>query len=245
MKRILITISSVFIICLIPFSFINAQEKKTEKKIKIIVSDDSGTKVIVDTLIIDGSMNDSIKLKNGEVIYLNNSGDEKIVKPLGKAERIFVTVSSDGKENQKEANEFTVIYSDSSDMSENGEHSKIYVISDDINSGDTKNVHYKVVSKSLKNSEGNDRIIYFNDSKSSDKEMDKKFDVYSDSDEESGVEKTRYVIAKDGMVVTVESSDEARAKELIKEIEKKLGVNDEGSEKKVTVKSETKKNSKK
>lgn len=245
MKRILITISSVFIICLIPFSFTNAQEKKTEKKIKIIVSDDSGTKIIIDTLISDGSGNDSIKLKNGEVIYLNHSGDGDMVKHHGKAEKIYVTVSSDGKENQEEPNEFTVIYSDSAYVSENGEHSKIYVISDDKNSVDTKNVHYRIVSESSKHNEGNDRIIYINNGKSSDKEMDNKFDVFIGSDEKSGAEKTRYVIAKDGIVVTVESSDEARAKELIKEIENKLGVKDEGSEKKVTVKSETKKSAKK
>ena len=33
------------------------------------------------------------------------------------------------------------------------------------------------------------------------------------------VEKTKYVIAKNGMVVTIEGNDEARAKELVKEIE--------------------------
>jgi hypothetical protein len=180
MKRILIAISLVFITCLMPFTFVKGQEKKTEKKIKIIVSDNSGTKIIVDTLISDGSMNDSIKLKNGEVIYLNHSGDGDMVKHHGKAEKIYVTVSSEGKENEKEENE-----------------------------------------------------------------MDKKLDVYIDSDNESAVEKTRYIIAKDGMVVTVESSDEAKAKELITEIEKKLGVKDEGTEKKEIVKSESKKSVKK
>jgi len=245
MKKILITISSVFIIWLMPFTFIKGQEKKTETKIKIIASDDSGTKVIIDTLISDGSMNDSIKLKNGEVIYLNHTGDGDMVKHHGKAEKIYVTVSSDGKENEKEENEFTVVYADSADISESGDHSKLYVISDDKGSGENKKVHYKVISKSSKNNEDYDRIIYINDGKSSEREMDKKFDVYIDSDNESAVEKNRYVIAKDGMVITVESSDEAKAKELIKEIEKKLGVKDKDSEKKEIVKSESKKGAKK
>ena len=38
--------------------------------------------------------------------------------------------------------------------------------------------------------------------------------------------KVRYVVAKNGMVVTVEGNDEAKAKELFNEIEKKL---DEGT----------------
>src|ERR1035437_10934366 len=44
---------------------------------------------------------------------------------------------------------------------------------------------------------------------------------YGDND--STIEKTRYVIAKDGMVVTVEGNDETKTKELVKEIENKLG----------------------
>ena len=42
---------------------------------------------------------------------------------------------------------------------------------------------------------------------------------------------TKYVIAKDGVVVTVESKDEAKAKDLIKEIENKLGISEEDNKK--------------
>ena len=62
-----------------------------------------------------------------------------------------------------------------------------------------------------------------------------------DIDNDSTVEKTRFVIAKDGMVVTIEGKDEAKVKELAKEIESKLGVNTEGSDKKETIKVESKK----
>ena len=74
----------------------------------------------------------------------------------------------------------------------------------------------------------------------------KTFDVYvSENENESTTEKARYVIAKDGMVVTIEGNDEAKAKELVKEIENKLGVNNEGTEKKETVKVISKKSVKK
>jgi len=66
-----------------------------------------------------------------------------------------------------------------------------------------------------------------------------------DGDNDSLADKTRIVIAKDGMVVTIEGNDEAKAQELAKEVENKLGINSEGSEKKETVKVESKKTIKK
>ncbi|TAL62261.1 MAG: hypothetical protein EPN88_13555 [Bacteroidetes bacterium] len=246
MKRIIIIISSAFIICLFPFSHAKAQEKKTEKKIKIIVSDDSGTKVVIDTLLCDGSMNDSIRLKDGKVIYIGHQENDDLLKPDEKTEKIFVTVTSDGKDRKKEYKEITVTCSHSADLSEVGEHSKAILISDDNDTGGNANVKYRVISKSLKSDGDKDQYFYIKEGKSSKKEMEKTFDVLvTGDDKESGIEKTRYVIAKDGMVVTVESSDEAKAKELIKEIENKLGVNTEGGEKKEKVKTETKKTIKK
>lgn len=64
-------------------------------------------------------------------------------------------------------------------------------------------------------------------------------------DNDSETEMTKYVIAKDGVVVTVESKDEAKAKDLIKEIENKLGVNKEENQRKEIIKTETKKTIKK
>jgi len=64
-------------------------------------------------------------------------------------------------------------------------------------------------------------------------------------DNDSETEMTKYVIAKDGVVVTVESNDEAKAKDLIKEIENKLGVNKEENQRKEIIKTETKKTIKK
>ena len=50
--------------------------------------------------------------------------------------------------------------------------------------------------------------------------------IWVDKDD-SSEEKSRYVIAKDGIVVTVEGKDEAKTKAFAKEIEEKLGVKSE------------------
>jgi ABC-type Na+ efflux pump permease subunit len=147
MKRILKIVYSSIIILIVPFSMTLGQDKKSEQKIKIIVDDGSGSKVIIDTVYKDSSAPDSMKLKDGSVVYLKHG---------------------------------------------------------------------------------------------------KTFDVYvSENENESTTEKARYVIAKDGMVVTIEGNDEAKAKELVKEIENKLGVNNEETEKKETVKVISKKSVKK
>ncbi len=57
--------------------------------------------------------------------------------------------------------------------------------------------------------------------------------VYSNADA------SKYIIAKDGMVITVEGNDEAKAKEIIKLIEDKLNIKSESGEKKEVVKNET------
>ncbi len=103
--------------------------------------------------------------------------------------------------------------------------------------------HYKVITSTSKD-EGDkgDRIIYINEGNAPERKSEKTFDVYVTSDnKESSVEKTRYIIAKDGMVVTVEGNDEIKVKELVKEIENKLDVKSEGVEKKETVEVETQK----
>lgn len=147
MKRIFKIIYSSIIILIVPFSILLGQDKKSEQKIKIIVNDGSGSKVVIDTVYKDSSAPDSMKLRDGTVIYLK---------------------------------------------------------------------HGKTVDVNV-----------------------------SENENESTTEKASYVIAKDGMVVTIEGNDEAKAKELAKEIENKLGVNNAETEKKITVKVESKKSVKK
>lgn len=141
-------------------ALVSAQDKKTEQRIKVIVEDGSGKKVIIDTVYKDTPAPDSIKLKDGTVIFMKHEGD----------------------------------------------------------GADTR--HGEKVNVIMRSSKEN-------------------------GDNDSSADETRIVIAKDGMVVTIEGNDEAKAQELAKEIENKLGVNSEGSEKKETVKVESKKTIKK
>ena len=174
MERIRKIIYSSIIILLIPFSLALGQDKKSEQKVKIIVDDGSGSKVIIDTVYKDSSAPDSMKLKDGTVIYLKHSGEESDREHPDRKKHILITSSSE------------------------------------------------------------------------DKETGKTVDVYvSENENESTTEKARYVIAKDGMVVTIEGNDEVKAKELAKEIENKLGVKNEVTEKKETVNVVSKKTVKK
>jgi ABC-type Na+ efflux pump permease subunit len=54
MKRLFKIVISAFIFGLLPLSILSGQEKKSEQKVKIIVYDGTGTKVVIDTLIKDG-----------------------------------------------------------------------------------------------------------------------------------------------------------------------------------------------
>jgi hypothetical protein len=168
MKRIIKIICASLFALLVPLILVSGQNKKSEQKIKVIVDNGSGTKVIIDTVYKDTPAPDSINLNNGTVVYIKHHGEVRDSEHQGGKEHLTVTYSSNSTSNSRE-----------------------------------------------------------------------------DFDNDSTVEKTRFVIAKDGMVVTIEGNDEAKAKELAKEIESKLGVNTKGSDKKETVKVESKKEIKK
>jgi hypothetical protein len=187
MKRIFIAAGIALFILILPYSAAKGQDKKTEQKIKIIVNEGSGSKVVIDTVFNDKPAPDSLKLKDGSTIFIKHHADYEDSGSHKGKEHIYVTYSSDGKDKGKEIKEVTVIASDSTNFTEPGD----------------------------------------NDEK------------------DSAVEKTRFVIAKDGMVVTIEGADESRAKELAKIIEEKLGVNSEVTGKKETLKVESKKTIKK
>ena len=199
-----------FLIFMLSAALVSAQDKKTEQKIKVIVEDGSGTKVIIDTVYKDTPAPDSIKLKDGTVIFIESDTRHN----KGK-KNYFVTYSTDGTNEGKEAHEVTVISTDSIRSNKGGDSNDvIYYTNSDKSRGGEK---VEVIMKGTK----------------------------EDGDNDSLADKTRIVIAKDGMVVTIEGNDEAKAQELAKEVENKLGINSEGSEKKETVKVESKKTIKK
>jgi hypothetical protein len=179
----------------VPISAAIGQDKKTEKKIKVIIDDGSGSKTVIDTTFTNSPLPDSVILKNGRVIYFAGSGKEEMT---GKSpEKVLVTVTSTGSD-EKNKEQTVIVTSDDATWNQK------------VNDGEkTYNIRIK----------------------------------HDDNDSET--EMTKYVIAKDGVVVTVESNDEAKAKDLIKEIENKLGVNKEENQTKEIVKTETRKTVKK
>jgi len=203
MKRIVTIALTLILVVLIPSGIINAQEKKNEQKIKIIVVDKEGTKVEIDTVM---------KGENGERMIMKH-----------------VTVTDSDSEHLQhisEAGDIVIIRSDTHLTEEPGGKTFTWTSSGS-NSGDVK-------------------YIYINETKDTVKGGEKTYDVKVVTDEkDNSVEKTKYVIAKDGMVVTVEGSDEAKVKEMIMEIESKLGVSKEDKNEKQVVKEETKKTTKK
>ena len=239
MKRIFKIIYATFLILIIPLSIVAGQDKKSEQKIKIIVDDGSGTKIVIDTIFKDTPEPDSIKLKDGTVIYLKHHSDETDIRHHDGQKHIFITASSDGKDDGKEVKEVTIISSDSAHCKKacNSGDAIFYTNSHEGKGGGK----YKVITRSSGEHGDKGEIIYINTGKVCDKETEETFDVYvSNNDNESTVKKTRYVIAKDGMVVTIEGNDEAKVKELAKEIENKPGVKSKGTDIKEPVKVESK-----
>ncbi len=165
MKRIIAILSSSIILCLLPLTTANSQEKNSEQKIKIVVADGSGTKIVIDTLIKDGHAGDTIRLKDGKMIFIGDSGDKTFMKHSDGSGHVYVYTSKDEKKKDNTVKTITVLSSDNVSWSENNEES--FESSDDV---------------------------------------------------------TRSIIAKDGIVVTVEGKDEAKVKELAKEIHQKMGI---------------------
>jgi len=248
MKRIKVGFFTL-LISLIPLSMISGQEKKSEQKVKIVVADDSGTRVVIDTVFTDVPVVDSIRLKDGYVIYLGKSrGEGRYIHRPGR-ERVFITVPSTDKGINKETKEITIISSDSIEWIENqkGEKEKIIIYSDKRTHGGEPGKEYKVITRVDKDGENeSEQYIYINDDKVIRREGENKFDVYTIPGEfDSSVDKTKYVIAKNGIVVSVEGDDEEKVKEIMKEIESKLGVNKDESKNETVVKEVDKKTVKK
>ena len=243
---------TAFLLMLIPGIILNAQEKKSEQRVKIVVADKSGTKVELDTLITGSTKADSIKLKNGEVVYLTRLGKGGIeTHSEGDNKTMFVTYSKNGKGEKGEGGKenhktITIISGDSDSNFEGGDGNEVVIIKD--GKHDTGGKGGEVMSWSSSSSSGNsngEKHIYINEDKGSVKEGKKTYEVTVTTDDKSNtVEKTKYVIAKDGMVVTIEGNDEARAKEILNEVQKKLGVDQKDKSEKKEAKKEAKKENK-
>jgi hypothetical protein len=186
MKRITSIIAASCILFLIPFVFVSGQEKKSEQRIKIVIANDGGSDVILDTLITGKPLNDSIVLKDGKTIYLVHDDKDEVAGAPGCKKYVITTTSSDEGDSKKEIKKEIMIVSSDSDMT--------------AEKGNEKNSQLSWVQA---------------DGKS--------YSYTVEEDTRAGdSEKTKYVIARDGITITVEGSDYAKVKELTREIEKTL-----------------------
>lgn len=246
MKRIFKIIYAAIIILMVPFSLVQGQDKKSEQKIKITVNDGAETEVVIDTVFKDGPGPDSLMTKDGTIIFMKHPVHETGMRHHSGREHFYVTCSADRKEDRKRFKEVTIINSDSVNQKTEEDSVNVVYYSNSGTHERRGSERYKVITSGSKERSDKREIIYINKDKTPGKEIEYSYTVSdSDNDNDSTMEKTKYVIAKDGMVVTVEGNDETKAKELVKEIEAKLGVKSEGTEKKESVKVESKKTIKK
>lgn len=175
------------------------QEKKNEKKIKVIVDDGSGAKTVLDTIITGTSHPEVIKLKDGNVIFIGEP--EAGLKHVSEGKKVIVSIEADENGNKHMEKDIFVMSSDSAKwtVSSAGDKGHLYIYSNDKGTGEK-----------MDEWEG-EEVIVIKDGK-----------VTENHGESADV--TKYVIAKDGVVVTVESDDEAKANEIIKMVESKLGI---------------------
>jgi hypothetical protein len=226
----------------LPLSAANGQNKKIEKKIKVVMDDGSGAKTEIDTTFTDDTLPDSVILKNGKVFYFAGTGDEEITGKSPKKMLVTVTSTSDGEKNKEQT---VIVTSDDSTWTNKAEgdgNKHVYSYSLSGSSGHNSGNHMVIVSDNGKDiSTGEEKVIIIKDGKVIGDESDKDYDVLENLEKnDNKTEMTKYVIAKDGVVVTVESKDEEKAKNLIKDIENRLGVKKDDGVKKETVNTQTK-----
>jgi hypothetical protein len=153
------------------------------------------------------------------MVFIGHSGDEKMTRHSDGSGNVYVYVSSDDRDGSKDSKTVTVTSSDDATWT---------------------------VTDSDANDEKNEKRIYITEAKTNDNKIEKTYKVsVSKDDSESTEYSTRSIIAKDGMVVTVEGNDEEKVKELVKEIQQKMGINPPETNAKDAVNTETKKAAKK
>jgi len=217
----------VFLAVSVPLMMASGQEKKSEKKVKIVTVDKDGTETIIDTTFTGESTPDSIAFKNGKVIYFDTPGSvtARIKTEEGKG-NIYVTSMVDDDGTETVDRELIVMSGDNGEWTitrpaGNKQHVYVQASADGKNEKTEKHVM-------VKSAGSNDAVWEDNDGKT--------FHVTVSSDTESDTGMTKYIIAKDGVVVTVESDDEDKAREIIKEIENKMDVKSDAAGKKEALK---------
>jgi len=206
-----------FMTFILPFSIASGQDKKTEKKVKVIISDNDGTKTVIDTTFSGETMPGSITLKDGKIIYFDSPGSVTAHISSDEAKKnIYITTTVDDDGEKSNGERVIIMSGDNLEWTSKpstGTRQHIYITTDGKGEKGEKTEKHVIVASAGGNAVWEDK-------------EGKTFHVTVDSDKDSDIdnEMTKYVIARDGIVVTVESNDEARAKEVIKAIESKLDI---------------------
>jgi hypothetical protein len=95
MKRLDRIVATAILIILIPYSFVSGQDKKTEQRIKVVVAEDGGSKVVIDTLITGNEPKDSIIVKGGKTIYLSRAVNNEPDLAHGSGNYVITTTVTD------------------------------------------------------------------------------------------------------------------------------------------------------
>lgn len=210
MKRTKFLLTAL-IISLLSASFINGQEKKVEKRIKVVVAEKSKPTVVFDTVFRRNIDIDSIKLKDGSIIYVGEENEGLPDEPGSVRKKVYIAsaIDNNGREKRKT---ITIFSTDSLELRQ---------------ISDGKDCEKVIVRKSGKNKDEKSRnYLYIYDDEDSTDNSVKEKDVYGDFDiHDRNTDRIKYIIAKNGIVVTLEGDDEARLNELRNDIEKRLDNN--------------------
>ena len=245
MNRILKISRNSLLVCFLVLPALSAQETKTVKNIKVILVDDEGKKTVIDTLINDGTMSDTIKLRDGKVIVIDDNTTGS-VQSKGGTENISVTVNSDEDDSRKIIREVRVVSSDSINWKDSGKSENIYVFNSSSPHGKDVVSHQNMMTWSEKDGkESGKKVIIINDGNAIHTEEQDIIRRIDSEESKQDFEKTKYMIKRDGMVISVEGEDYNKVKEIVEEIESTLDRKNNITKKDPVAPADPKKDSKK
>jgi len=211
MKRITKSIILAAGVLLVAPNLTFGQEKQTEKKVKIVLTDNKGEKTVLDTVIIGDSQIKTISAKDGKVIYIGSSADAAIHTSGGEKSQVYITISTDDNKN------VVISKADSATWTTTqGGKGQIYSIVSP--SGSQKNVIMSTVDVDTK--DGKKVIIMSGDAIV---EGEKVIIGHASTGlKDVNANYSKIVVSRDGVVITIEGEDEAKVKAIIDIIDNEL-----------------------
>jgi len=97
MKRILLSLIPILLICFLLVPGVKAQEKKAEKRIKIVRVDENGKKVVIDTLVTDDMELEDLDLPEDIKIRKYKGDKSGLIVSDSDVKGIYITVDEEGK----------------------------------------------------------------------------------------------------------------------------------------------------